>query len=70
MSIRKGSPKAVMALAHHMMTVVRQVLSRKAEYVELGGDYYDRRNKPKTVARLTGRLARIGAPTTRGLTWV
>jgi transposase len=60
MSIRKGSPKAVMALAHHMMTVVYQVLSRKAEYVELGVDYYDRRDKPKTVARLTGRLARLG----------
>ena len=60
MSIRKGSPKAIMALAHHMMVVVHQVLSRKEEYVEFGGDYYDQRNKPKTVARLTGRLARLG----------
>jgi hypothetical protein len=60
MSVRQGSPKAVMALAHHMMAVVHQVLSRKQEYVELGGDYYDQRNKPKTVARLAGRLARLG----------
>ena len=56
MSIRKGAPKAVIALAHHMITVVHQVLSRKEEYVELGGDYYDQRNKPKTAARLMARL--------------
>lgn len=60
MSIRKGGPKAVMALAHHLMVVIYQVLSRKEEYVEFGGDYYDRRNKPRTVARLVARLAKLG----------
>jgi len=60
MSVRKGSPKAVMALAHHLITVVYQMLSRAEDYIELGGDYYDRRNKPKVVARLLHRLARLG----------
>jgi transposase len=60
MSIRKGASKAVMALAHHMIVVVHQVLSRSEEYVEFGGDYYDRRNKPKTVARLVNRLQKLG----------
>lgn len=60
MAIRKGAQKAVMALAHHMILVVHQVLSRKEEYVEMGGDYYDRRNKPKTVARLLKRLRSLG----------
>ena len=60
MSIRKGAPKAIIALAHHMITVVHQVLSRKEEYVELGGDYYDQRNKPKTAARLMARLEKLG----------
>jgi transposase len=60
MSIRKGAQKAVMALAHHMMVVVHQVLSRKEDYVEFGGDYYDQRNKPKAVARLVARLTRLG----------
>jgi transposase len=60
MSIRKGAPKAVMALAHHMIVVVHQVLSRREEYVELGGDYYDQRSKPKTVARLVARLRKLG----------
>jgi len=60
MAIRKGAPKAVMALAHHLIVVVHQVLSRKEEYVEFGGDYYDQRNKPRTVARLVARLAKLG----------
>src|SRR5439155_994157 len=60
MSIRKGAPKAVMALAHHMLVVVYQVLSRSEEYVEFGGDYYDQRNKPKIVSRLVARLTRLG----------
>jgi hypothetical protein len=60
MAIRKGAPKAVMALAHHMITVVHQVLSRREEYVEFGGNYYDQRNKPRTVARLVARLAKLG----------
>ena len=49
-----------MALAHHMIVVIHQVLSRQEEYVEFGGDYYDRRNKPRTVARLVMRLSRLG----------
>jgi transposase len=60
MAIRKGTPKAVMALAHHMIVVVHQVISRREGYVEFGGDYYDRRNTPKTVARLVARLAKLG----------
>src|SRR5207248_5678618 len=59
-SVRKGSPTAVMALAHHLITVVYQMLSRAEVYIELGGDYYDRRNKPKVVARLLHRLSRLG----------
>ena len=60
MCVRKGAPKAVMALAHHLIVVVYQLLSRGEEYVEMGGDYYDRRNKPKVVARLVSRLTKLG----------
>ncbi len=58
--VRKGAPKAVMALAHHMITVVYNVLARGEEYVELGGDYYDQRDKPKVVSRLVSRLIKLG----------
>jgi transposase len=60
MCVRKGPPKAVMALAHHLITVVYQILSRSEVYIELGGDYYDRTNKPKVVASLLHRLSRLG----------
>jgi len=43
-----------------MMLVVHQLLSRKEEYVELGADFYDQKNKPKTVARLVKRLQKLG----------
>jgi len=60
MAVRKGAPKANIALAHHMIVVVHQVLSRKEEYVEFGADYYDRRNRPRTAARLVQRLQKLG----------
>src|SRR6266568_4696075 len=60
MAVRKGAPKAVIALAHHMLTVVYQVLADNAEYIEMGSDYYDQRSKPKTVSRLVARLMRLG----------
>ena len=49
-----------MAPAHHMITVIYQILSRSEVYIELGGDYYDLRNKTKVVARLVQRLSRLG----------
>ena len=58
--MRKGAPKAVMALAHHMIAIVYNTLARGEEYVELGGDYYDQRNKPRVVSRLVARLTRLG----------
>jgi hypothetical protein len=60
MRFRKGGSKAVMALAHHMMLVIHRIVSSGSEYVELGGDFYDRQNKPKAVARLVSRLQRLG----------
>ena len=57
---RKGPQKAVMALAHHLLAIVYNVLKRREEYVEIGGDFYDRRNKSKTVSRMVARLAKLG----------
>ena len=60
MCVRRGAPKAIMALAHHLLTVVFQVLSRNEEYVEFGADFYDRQNRPKVAASLVARLTRLG----------
>jgi transposase len=60
MQVRKGPQKAVMALAHHMILIVYNILKRGEEYVEVGGDFYDRRNKPKAVSRMVSRLMKLG----------
>jgi transposase len=60
MLVRKGPQKAVMALAHHMITIVYNILRRGEEYVEMGGDFYDRQNKPKVVSRMVARLMKLG----------
>lgn len=60
MMMRKGEQKAVMALAHHMILIVYNILRRDEEYVEVGGDFYDRRNKAKAVSRMVSRLNRLG----------
>lgn len=52
--------EALIALAHHMITIVFNVLVRGAEHVELGGDYFDRSNRPKVVSRLVTRLTKLG----------
>ena len=57
---RKGPQKAVMALAHHLLAIAYNVLKRGEKYVEIGGDFYDRRNKSKVVSRMVSRLAKLG----------
>jgi hypothetical protein len=56
----QGSAQSGDGAGHHLIVVVYQLLSRGEEYVEMGGDYYDRRNKPKVVARLVSRLTKLG----------
>ncbi len=58
--VRKGAPKAVMALAHHRVAIVYHILAHQTQYVELGADYYDQRNKPRVVNRLLKRLQNLG----------
>lgn len=36
LQVRKGAPKAVMALAHHMIAIIYNVLARREPYVEMG----------------------------------
>jgi hypothetical protein len=60
MQVRKGPQKAVMALAHHIILIVYNILKRGEEYVEVGGDFYDRQNKSKTVSRMVSRLTKLG----------
>jgi len=55
-----GHNQAIFAVAHQILRVAYTMLRRGEDYRELGGDYFDRQNKPRVVPRLVERLARLG----------
>lgn len=57
---RMGKKKALVAVGHSILVIVYQVLSGRANYQELGGDYFDRRNVEVQRQRLIRRLESLG----------
>lgn len=57
---RRGAKKAILAVAASMLTAAYHMLRDGVEYEDLGPDYFDRRDKTKTIRRLLKRLADLG----------
>lgn len=58
---RRGRKKAAVAVAHRILVIAWHILAESgAEYVERGGDHFDRRNPQRTARRLAQRLEAIG----------
>jgi transposase len=58
---RRGPNKAAMAVAHSMVVAVWHVLANNQPYLELGGDYFQRRHGPETeTRRLVRKLEALG----------
>ena len=57
---RRGNKKAVIAVAHAMLTIVHHLLKRKDQYRDLGADYFDRLNATRIQRSLVRRLERLG----------
>lgn len=57
---RRGPQKAIMAVAASMLTATYYILQRHVPYQDLGGDYFDRRDKAKVAKRLIQRLTDLG----------
>jgi transposase len=57
---RRGPKKAIMAVAASMLTATYYILQRHVPYQDLGGDYFDRRDKAKVAKRLIQRLNDLG----------
>jgi transposase len=57
---RKGSKRAIMAVAHTILVTIYHMLKNTAEYRDLGGDYYDQRNHHQNVQRAVRRIERLG----------
>lgn len=45
---KNGANKAAVALAHNILVIVWHVLTTNTSYVDLGADYYLRRDDPQT----------------------
>ncbi len=57
---RRGAKKAIIAVAHTLLTIVYHVIARWEPYRELGADHFDRRRPAATADRLVRRLHRLG----------
>ena len=57
---RRGEQKAIMAVAHQLLTIIFHVIRDGSVYKELGGSHYDRQNKSKVTRKLVDRLQKLG----------
>jgi transposase len=57
---RRGKPKALVALGHTLLVIVYYLLLRQEEYQELGGNYFDERDRQAVEKRLVRRLENLG----------
>jgi transposase len=57
---RRGHQKAIVAVAHQLLTVIFHMLRDRKPYFELGSAYYDEQRKPQITKRLVERLQHLG----------
>jgi len=57
---RRGSKRAILAVAHAMLVIAYYLLKRKEEYKELGVNYFDQLNAEGLRRSLVRRLERLG----------
>jgi transposase len=58
---KKGQTKAAFAVAHTILATIWHMLAGNADYAELGGDYFDRRNDSAIQThRLVRQLEKLG----------
>jgi transposase len=57
---RRGKKRAVIAVAHSLLTVIYYVLRDHVEYKDLGQDYFDKLNSKRLVPYLVNRLKNMG----------
>lgn len=60
LAARRGSNRATVALAHTILVIVYYLLLRGTSYCELGGNYFDERDKQAFVKRAVHRIERLG----------
>jgi transposase len=62
---RRGKKKAIVALAHTLLTIVYYLITRDRDYDDLGAEYLDQHDREHTERRLIRRLESFGYTVTR-----
>ena len=60
LAARRGAKGAIMAVAHSILVIVYSLLRYGGEYQELGGNYFDQRNRLSTIRRAVRRIEDLG----------
>lgn len=60
LAARRGRKRAIVALAHNLLTIVYYVLKRREPYHDLGANYFDERDHTAVERRLVRRLEKLG----------
>ena len=60
LTVRRGKKRALMAVARTLLATAYHLIDRGTRYQDLGADYFDRRQAPRTIKRLTARLGQLG----------
>ncbi len=60
LAARRGKKRAAIAVAHSILVIAYHMLRDGTEYQDLGGDYFDKRNKDQLQQRLVKRLEGLG----------
>jgi transposase len=57
---RRGKKRAAVAVGHTILVIAYHLLQRSYGYEELGGDYFDKRDRQGVERRLVWRLEGLG----------
>ena len=57
---RRGKKRELVALAHTILVIIYQILTKREPYRELGGAYFDEHERQRVEQRLAHRLERLG----------
>ena len=60
LSYRIGRNKAIVATARHILIIVYHLLAGDHQYKDLGPQFYDKRNKERSIQRHVRRLEQLG----------
>ena len=65
---RRGKKRALIAVGHSVLVMIYHILTKRVPYQELGGTYFDERERDQVQRRLVHRLERLGYAVTLATT--